>query len=120
MQHTRLTLHWLLTALLLSLTPTAVHAAGVVGTGTPVSCSEAALDTALSGGGAISFNCGGTAIILLSATKTITSATVIDGGGQITLSGQNATRIFRVNTGAALDLRNITITTANLRLVAPG
>ena len=47
------------------------QAAGVVGTGTPGSCTEAALDSALAGGGAVTFNCGpNPATITLSAQKT--------------------------------------------------
>lgn len=40
----------------------------------------------LSGGGAVTFNCG-TATILFSSTKTIAAHTTIDGGGNITLNG---------------------------------
>ena len=45
-------------------------------------CDEAAFDTALAavqntGGGAITFNCGGPLEIVLLGTKTITSSTVI-------------------------------------------
>ncbi|MCA9955010.1 MAG: hypothetical protein KC434_09840, partial [Anaerolineales bacterium] len=64
-----------------------VQGAGVVGSGTPGSCTEAALNTALSGGGSISFNCGGSHTITLTSQKTINSNTTINGGGQITLSG---------------------------------
>ena len=35
-----------------------VVAAGVVGTGRPGSCTEAALDAALAGGGMVTFDCG--------------------------------------------------------------
>ncbi len=62
----------------------------------------------LSGGGTITFNCG-TATIVLSSTKTITTNTTIDGGGTIALSGDNARRLFIVNPGARLELRNIVI-----------
>ncbi len=36
-----------------------LQAAGVVGTGTPGSCTQTALTTALTGGGTVTFNCGG-------------------------------------------------------------
>src|SRR4051794_29880063 len=45
------------------------HAAGVVGNGTSISCSEAALTSALAGGGTITFNCGGPATILVLSEK---------------------------------------------------
>jgi len=53
----RAVLPTLLVALRLAL-PHAATAAGVVGTGTPESCTEAALDAALAGGGLVRFNCG--------------------------------------------------------------
>jgi len=81
----------------------------VVGDGTTGSCTEAALDAALPSGGAISFNCG-TAQINLSSTKTIQAHTTIDGGGKLTLNGQNALRLFVVSGGASLTLRNIVLT----------
>ena len=83
--------------------------AGVVGSGTPGSCTEAALNTALSGGGSISFNCGGSHTITLTSQKTINSNTTINGGGQITLSGGGNTRLFTLQNGASLTLQNITL-----------
>jgi hypothetical protein len=70
-------------------------AAGVVGTGAPASCTQAALDTALAGGGTVTFNCGAGAVIPITATKTLTTTTTIDGTGQnITLDGGGTTRLF--------------------------
>jgi len=46
----------LLVALLLTLSP--AHAHGVVGTGTPESCSEEAFDTVFAGGNVMTFQCG--------------------------------------------------------------
>jgi len=53
------------------------RAAGVVGTGTAASCTEAALDAALAGGGLVTFECGGPATIDITAGagKTITADT---------------------------------------------
>lgn len=62
----------------------------------------------LVGGGAVTFNCG-TATIHLSSTKTIDVDTTIDGGGNITLSGDNAVRLFSINSGAGLTLKNIVL-----------
>jgi hypothetical protein len=85
------------------------YAAGVVGTGTPSSCTETALDTALTGGGTVTFNCGGAATITVTSPKTISSDTTIDGGGLITISGGNSVRVFTVNHGIALNLRNLAV-----------
>lgn len=98
-------------ALALGLTPIGkAQAAGTVGTGTTGSCSEAAFDAALSGGGTITFNCGGPATIILTTQKLILSNTVIDGGGLITLSGNDTTRLFFVNGGYTFLVRHITLT----------
>ncbi|MEZ4591601.1 MAG: choice-of-anchor Q domain-containing protein [Chloroflexota bacterium] len=83
--------------------------AGTVGSGTPASCTEAALNTALSGGGSVSFNCGGSHTITLTSPKTISSNTTLNGGGQITLSGGDAVRLFSLQNGASLTLQNITL-----------
>jgi len=86
-------------------------AGGVVGNGTPASCTEAALNATLAGGGAITFNCGTSPVTLtLTSQKIIAVPTSIDGGGLIALSGGDAVRLFSVNAGASLSLANLTIT----------
>lgn len=87
-----------------------VYAAGVVGSGNAGSCTEAALNKALSGGGAVTFNCGSQAkTILVGSEKAIAANTVIDGGNLITLSGGNSTRLFIINPGISLTLNNMTL-----------
>src|SRR5260221_6018354 len=87
-----------------------VQAAGVVGTGSPDSCNEGALDAALTGGGAITFNCGPTPVAInILKEKDISANVSIDGGGLVTISGRNRARIFRVNAGASLTLNNISL-----------
>src|SRR5437667_5022413 len=75
----------------------------VVGTGTSASCTEAALDACLPGGGSfdgtVTFACGGAATITVTSTKTINLDTTIDGGGLITISGGNTVGGFVVNSG---------------------
>src|SRR5262245_34548223 len=94
--------------LILCSTPPAADAGGVVGTGTPASCTETALNAALVGGGAITFSCGPAPVaIALGSTKFPTGATTIDGGGLITLAG--TVRVFFVNPGTDLTLRNLTV-----------
>jgi hypothetical protein len=54
-------------------------------------CDDVHLATALSGGGMVTFNCGGPATLTL---KTIAANTTIDGGGNITLPApSSATRV---------------------------
>ncbi len=88
--------------------PAPAHAGGSVTT-----CTEAGLDAALSGGGMVMFNCGGTnspATIILTSQKTITAPTTIDGGSVITFSGGNSTSLFLVNSAVTLTLNAITLT----------
>src|SRR6266545_873144 len=87
-------------------------AAGVVGDGTPNSCTEAALTTALAGGGTVTFNCGGPKTILVLSEKTITQNTVIEGSGVITITGGLTTRLFNVQASASLAMSNITLDSA--------
>jgi len=76
----------------LAASPLPLFAAGTVGSGTPGSCTEAALDAALTGGGAVNFNCGAApASIVLTGGKTIAANTTIDGGGVIMLDGNGGT-----------------------------
>jgi predicted outer membrane repeat protein len=107
----RLFIHFSAALLLFLFTATRfspIQAAGVVGTGSPASCTEAALNTALTGGGTITFNCGGAHTITFTSTKTITADTTLDGGGVITLSGGDSTRLFSIQ-GADVTLRHITL-----------
>lgn len=104
--------------LFLSLRP-ALADSVVVGTGTTASCTEAAFDAALTAlypgatapGGILSFNCGPNPYtILLTGEKFLQDGTVIDGGGLITLSGGNTTRIFFVTQQARVELHHIQLT----------
>jgi len=98
-----------LTLSLLSATP--AHAAGVVGNGTPASCTEAAFDAARLGGGAVTFNCGPNPIIItLSAVKQISANTSVDGAGLITLTGSNAGVYIQVFSDQALTLTHLSLT----------
>src|SRR5437868_3924172 len=83
--------------------------AGVVGTGSLASCDEAALHTALAGGGTVTFNCGGPAQILIVHEQVISQATTIIGGGLITITGGLTTRLFNVAPSASLELDQIAL-----------
>ena len=86
----------------------------VVGTGTAGSCTDAALNAALAGGGLVTFDCGPALVTIDistgTGTKTIAADTSIDGGGVITISGgHRVPTIFSVNPGVNLTLKNLTI-----------
>ncbi|GAB4457556.1 MAG: hypothetical protein Kow00120_26540 [Anaerolineae bacterium] len=115
-------LRWLIIAIFLAgwasgLGPSPARAAtGVVGTGTPASCTEAVLLAQLGAaptGGTITFNCGGAPhTINLGAQITVNYAqpTVIDGGGLITINQAGAgQRVFEVAAGNMLTLQNLTV-----------
>ena len=74
----------------------------VIGDGTPASCTSAAVVSAVTAGGVITFNCGANPItITLTQTAKVRNSTqklVIDGGGKVTLSGGNSNRILYVDT----------------------
>ncbi len=74
----------------------------VVGTGTPASCTSAAVVAAVTAGGVITFNCGPNPhTITLTETLKVRNSTrklVIDGGGKVTLSGGNSKRILYIDT----------------------
>jgi RHS repeat-associated protein len=93
----------IITALLSSAWETA-HASGTVSTPT-----EAALNSALSGGGLVTFTCDGT--ITITSAKSILLDTVLDASGHsITLSGANAVQMFYVPYGSTLSFTNLTLT----------
>ena len=70
----------LLAAFIPTLTLQPALAAGVVGDGSPASCTEAAFDAKLAGGGLVTFNCGpGITTINLTSEKVIANNTQIDG-----------------------------------------
>jgi hypothetical protein len=93
-----------------------VQAAGVVGDGTPGSCTGTALETVINAGsGDVSFNCGPDPIVITITHNggfNISSGryNTIDGGNLVTLTGTGANRLFDVRVNAALTLTNIILT----------
>jgi predicted outer membrane repeat protein len=98
----------------------------VVGTGTPASCTESTFNAALAlvvndtQGGTLTFNCGPDPdVILLSSVKNLTGFVTIDGGGKMTLDGQDSTRLFNINPqpnpedATLVTLRNIDLNRGN-------
>jgi len=96
----------ILTAALLLVGIAAVHpaqAAGVVST-----CDQTHLQTALSGGGLVTFTCGGD--IALTSTLIISLNTTVDATGQtVTLDGQHSIQVLSINSGVALTVNNLTL-----------
>lgn len=97
------------------------HPDHVVGTGTPASCTSAAVVAAVAAGGVITFDCGPKPVtITMTATAKVASSThrvVLDGGGKVTLSGGGAIRILSMDPGweqqwPQLIVQNLTFTDA--------
>src|SRR5205085_1942650 len=63
--------------------------------------------------GTVTFNCGGSATITVTATKTINADTTIDGGGVITISGGGTVGVFLViapaNIAVTFTVKNLTV-----------
>jgi hypothetical protein len=87
----------------------------VVGTGDPSTCTEEALHQAVAtlngsdGGGTLAFDCGGEHTITLSQSVELTQDTVIDGGGEITLSGGGMVRVIELDHHLDVVVQRITI-----------
>jgi hypothetical protein len=80
--------------------------------GTITVCDDVHLSAALTGGGLVTFNCGGPATLTVTSTKTIAANTTIDGGDNITLTS-NGVQLFVINSGMGLTLTNMTIANLN-------
>src|ERR1035437_2763127 len=81
----------------------AVFSAGVV-----TSADETTLRNELAGGGTVTFDCDG--VIVLSSTIVIAANTILDASGHnMTISGNEAKRIFTVNTNVNFILKNLVL-----------
>jgi hypothetical protein len=88
-------------------------AAFVIGSGTAASCqtqaARNALSAAVAAGGTITFACGSAPVVIAVNTNATDQAVVIDGGGLITLSGEDQRQIFNVYGSGDLTVKNITL-----------
>jgi hypothetical protein len=97
------------------------HPDHVIGSGTPASCTSAAVVAAVAAGGVITFSCGPDPVtITMAAAATVPTSShlvVLDGGGKVTLSGGGKTEILSMNAGwqqqwPQLVVQNLTFTDA--------
>jgi hypothetical protein len=87
------------------------QAGGVVGDGTPGSCTDAAYAAKFAGGGLVTFNCGPNPITITVTTKVVNGGetTIVDGGALVTLDGGGTLQHFLVLGSGSLTLRHITL-----------
>lgn len=87
----------------------------VVGDGTSESCTEEALHAAVDringaeGGGTLTFDCGGPHTFELSSSVRFTSDAIVDGEGEITLSGGGRVRVIELDHHLDFVLQRITV-----------
>lgn len=83
------------------------QAAGVVGTGTPGSCTNNAYLAATSGGGTVTFNCGPGTTTIAASTVVVTNAMTIEASSNIVLDGSFTNQLFLVQPTGNLVLRSV-------------
>jgi hypothetical protein len=97
--------------------------AGVVGSGTPTSCTQSALQAQLAAGGTVTFNCGaGPQTIAITSAMNVISTfppVTVDGNDTITLDGTGTTtgmlNVFGSDTALAnVTLKHITFANGNI------
>lgn len=83
---------------------------------TVTDCTNAGVTNAIAAvdaGGTISFNCAGMAPVIIISEKSLAKNMTIDGsnGGRgLVLSGGNTNRLFTIQAGVSITLRNLTLT----------
>lgn len=83
-------------------------------------CTQAGIQTALDGGGHITFDCGASPVTIPINSQlelNPTTDTMIDGGGLITLDGQNSTRILHKAWHNYNTFGPVNITIQNMRFI---
>jgi hypothetical protein len=85
-----------------------VTSSPVIGDGTATNCDVNALRAALMAGGHISFDCGASPVTIpVDATLLVGDATLVDGGGKVTLDGGGNVQILRIADHASVVLRGL-------------
>jgi hypothetical protein len=85
----------------------------VIGAGTATSCqsdtARNALSSAVSAGGTITFDCGPAPVVMPVNTNATDQTVVIDGGGLVSLSGQDVRQLFVVVGSGDLTVKNLSL-----------
>lgn len=87
------------------------RAAGVVGDGTPESCTEAAFATAFTTPGLVTFDCGPDPVTITLTTRyNVPAEATLDGGSLVTLHSNTTGGMFLIESADALTLTHLTLT----------
>ncbi len=87
----------------------------IVGTGNPDSCNAQALEEAMAvlneteGQGTLTFDCGGPHTIELDTSLWVAQPLIIDGNGEVTLSGGGRVRVIELDNYVDLVLQRLTV-----------
>jgi hypothetical protein len=74
------------------------------------SCDDPGVQTAAAtGGGPHTFSCAGPTTVIVSGTLAIFASVILDGGGDLSISGGNSFQVFSVGAGS-VELRNLDVT----------
>ena len=77
-------------------------------------CDEPGLNAALAaGGGPHTFNCVAPTTVTTTGRKTISRDVILDGGGNLTISGNDHHTVFWVNPGVSFEIHNLTVSDGN-------
>ncbi|NND09260.1 MAG: hypothetical protein HKN87_23050 [Saprospiraceae bacterium] len=90
--------------------PIILNSPQVFGNGTPQSCTQIALQSALNTGGEILCNCGPDSLaLMLTSPLLVTNTTILDGAGLVILDGNNTTRIIDKAQNIDFTIQRITL-----------
>ena len=104
----------LLTVLLLT---SALFAASPVHAAVFPCTEQGILDAIALGGGPHTFDCAGPTTVITSAEIVIDGDVILDGEGRLTVDGNDAHRVFLLNTSVSAELQNLQVTNGS---AAPG
>lgn len=77
-------------------------------------CNEGGIRAAITeGGGPFTFNCDGPTTVVVASEIVIDNDVRLDGGGDLTVDGNQATRVFSIEDGVTVELVGLTVANGN-------
>ena len=81
---------------------------------------QGVLDAVSAGGGPHQFSCTGPQVVTITGTLDILSDVILDGGGLLTIEGNNSDLLFQVSSGVTAELRAMTLSRGISATGGPG